>query len=65
MDISAPISLTRLPRPSKPDGVRTGTVYGVRNGLKKRRKEICTATDGDSLSLYEVPMTPSASFAQS
>ncbi|KAJ9613203.1 hypothetical protein H2200_003144 [Cladophialophora chaetospira] len=53
MDISDPIFLAKLPRSKKQDGFHFGTVYAVRNGLKKRRKEICAAVDGDSLSLYE------------
>ncbi len=31
-----------------------GSVFTVRDGVKRRRKEICAATDGDSLSIYEV-----------
>ncbi|KIW64026.1 hypothetical protein PV04_08987 [Phialophora macrospora] len=54
MDVSAPISLARLPRASRPDGIHFGAVHAMRNGLKKRRKEICAAVDGDSVGLYEI-----------
>ncbi|KAH0834410.1 hypothetical protein FOPE_03563 [Fonsecaea pedrosoi] len=57
MEISTPHVLARLPRPARHDAnPRFGTVYAVRDGLKKRRKEICVAVDGDSLGLYEVPL---------
>ncbi|EXJ75270.1 uncharacterized protein A1O5_01966 [Cladophialophora psammophila CBS 110553] len=72
MEISTPHVLSRLPRPAKPDATtRFGTVYSVRSGLKKRRKEICVAVDGNSLGLYEIqngtilasyPVPPSARF---
>lgn len=56
MEITAPHVLAKLPRTSKPDATSFfGNVYGVRDGaVKKRRKEICVAVDGDSLSIYEV-----------
>jgi hypothetical protein len=54
MDISAPTLLARLPRTNKPGNIRFGQVFALRNGLKKRRKEICAAVDGNSLNVYEV-----------
>jgi hypothetical protein len=55
MDIAKPILLAKLPRSSRSDAVTSfGPVHSVRDGAKKRRKEICTATDGNSLSVYEV-----------
>jgi hypothetical protein len=55
MEITAPHILAKVPRSTKPDAATSfGNVYTVRDGLKKRRKEICVAVDGDSLSLYEV-----------
>ncbi|KIY01673.1 uncharacterized protein Z520_01810 [Fonsecaea multimorphosa CBS 102226] len=72
MEISTPQVLARLPRPARQDAVtRFGTVYTVRDGLKRRRKEICVAVDGDSLGLYEIqngtilasyPVPPTARF---
>ncbi|OAP65765.1 hypothetical protein AYL99_01737 [Fonsecaea erecta] len=72
MEISTPQVLARLPRPARQDAVtRFGTVYAVRDGLKRRRKEICVGVDGNSLGLYEVqngtilasyPVPPTARF---
>ncbi|EXJ94444.1 hypothetical protein A1O1_02840 [Capronia coronata CBS 617.96] len=73
MEITAPHLLAKLPRTTKPEtAVSFGSVYALRDGLKKRRKEICVAVDGDSLNLYEVqdgkilasyPVPPSSSFS--
>ncbi|KAL2406444.1 hypothetical protein ABEF95_015514 [Exophiala dermatitidis] len=73
MELTAPIVLAKLPRTTKPDATTEfGNVYSVRDGVKKRRKEICIAIDGDSLSIYEVqdgkvlvsyPIPPSSSFS--
>ncbi|EXJ84822.1 hypothetical protein A1O3_05495 [Capronia epimyces CBS 606.96] len=73
MEITAPHLLAKLPRTTKPDATTSfGNVYVVRDGVKKRRKEICVAVDGDSLSVYEVqdgkilasyPLPPSSSFS--
>lgn len=57
MELSSPIALAKLPRPGGQDGFHFGTVHAVRDGVKKRRKEICAAIDGDSLGLYEVAST--------
>lgn len=55
MEVSQPVLLARLPRSPLEDGrIRTGQVYGVRAGQKRKRSEICTAVDGESLNLYEV-----------
>lgn len=55
MEISGPHLLVRLPRTARPDAsTNIGSVYALRGGLKRRRKEICAAIDGDSLSIYEV-----------
>jgi hypothetical protein len=60
MDIAIPVLLARLPRSSKSDAVTSfGPVYSVRDSVKKRRKEICSATDGNSLSVYEVRLQQS------
>ena len=56
MEISAPITLAKLPRANMHDGTQMGTVYAVRDGIKRRRKEICVAVDGDTVSLYEVSL---------
>ncbi|KIW60636.1 hypothetical protein PV05_00837 [Exophiala xenobiotica] len=73
MEIYAPQPLVRLPRTTKV-GATThfGSVFTVRDGVKRRRKEICAATDGDSLSIYEAqngniltsfPVPPNSSFS--
>jgi len=55
MEISAPHLLARLPRNARSDAsTQFGSVYALRDGVKRRRKEICAAIDGDSLSIYEV-----------
>lgn len=55
MEISAPHALVRLPRTTRPDAATYfGCVCAVREGMKRRRKEICAAVDGDSISIYEV-----------
>ncbi|KIX04268.1 uncharacterized protein Z518_05135 [Rhinocladiella mackenziei CBS 650.93] len=55
MEITAPHLLVKLPRATRPDAaILFGSVHAVRKGAKRRRKEICAAVDGDSLSIYEV-----------
>jgi hypothetical protein len=56
MEIENPVTLARrLPQPPRENGVRHfATVYGVKAGQKRKRHEICTATDGDSVTIYEV-----------
>ncbi|KAK5560901.1 hypothetical protein LTR46_001210 [Exophiala xenobiotica] len=73
MEIYAPQPLVRLPRTTKVDATtHFGSVFTVRDGVKRRRKEICAATDGDSLSIYEAqsgnimtsyPVPPTSSFS--
>lgn len=55
MEVTAPNLLIRLPRATRPDAAtRFGPVWSLRDGVKRKRKEICAAVDGDSLSVYEV-----------
>ncbi|KAI1615125.1 hypothetical protein EDD37DRAFT_629880 [Exophiala viscosa] len=73
MEISAPHLLVRLPRNARSDATtQFGSVYALRDGVKRRRKEICAAIDGDSLSIYEAqngniltsyPVPPTSSFS--
>jgi len=52
---AAPHLLAKLPRTTRPDAATYfGNVCAVHDGLKRRRKEICAAIDGDSISIYEV-----------
>ncbi|KAK6381244.1 hypothetical protein LTS17_004301 [Exophiala oligosperma] len=73
MEISAPHPLVRLPRTARPDAAtHVGPVFTVRDGSKRRRKEICAAVDGNSLNIYEAqdgniltsyPVPPNSSFS--
>ncbi|KIW21104.1 hypothetical protein PV08_01683 [Exophiala spinifera] len=73
MEISAPHPLVRLPRVARPDAAtHIGPVFTVRDGVKRRRKEICAAVDGNSLNIYEAqdgniltsfPVPPNSSFS--
>ncbi|KAK4936291.1 hypothetical protein LTR10_022819 [Elasticomyces elasticus] len=72
MEISAPHLLVKLPRTARKDAsTQFGSVYTLRDGVKRRRKEICAAIDGDALSIYEAqngniltsyPVPPTSSF---
>lgn len=55
MEITPPHVLVKLPRSTRPDANAQFTVVHTnRQGIRRRRKEICAAIDGDSLSIYEV-----------
>lgn len=55
MEISQPSVLTRLPHTSGITGrILFAQVHGVRNGIKRKRQEICAVIDGNSVSIYEV-----------
>lgn len=56
MNIGEPAVLTKLPRAGlSGDGrSRFCQVYGVTNGQRKKRKEICAAVDGNSVNIFEV-----------
>lgn len=55
MEITPPQSLVKLPRSTRPNtAIQFAIVLSNRQGTRRRRKEICAAIDGDSLSIYEV-----------
>jgi hypothetical protein len=55
MEIGQPVTLTRLPRsPHETGATRTAPVFGIRAGQKRKRQEVCSAVDVDSISIYEV-----------
>ena len=55
MEIEEPVALAKLPRPFQTGGrVQFGSVWGIHGQVKKRRHELCTAVDGNSLGIYEV-----------
>lgn len=56
MEIGEPTLLAKLPRagPSDEGSRHLSQVYGLRNGLCKKRLEICAAVDGNSLNIFEV-----------
>lgn len=56
MEIGEPTLLTKLSQPSVicDSGVQFCQVYGIRDGQRKKRHEICAAVDGNSLNIYEV-----------
>lgn len=58
MEISPPVVLARLPKPLVDKGkVRFGPVWGIRDGAKRKRQEICTTVDGHSVNVYSVRRT--------
>ena len=55
MDISSPVVLARLPKPLPDNGkVGFGPTWGLRNGTKRKRHEVCAAVDGVSVNIYAV-----------
>ena len=54
-----PAALAKLPRAGLSGEGRTRfcQVYGVRDGQRKKRHEICAAVDGNSLNIFEVAVT--------
>ena len=55
MEISPPTVLARLPKPLVDKGkVHFGLVWGIRDGTKRKRQEICTSVDGHSVNVYSV-----------
>lgn len=55
MEIDAPVGIVRLPKPFGQGAKCTfGPVWGVRNGEKRKRHELCAAVDGDSVNVYNV-----------
>ena len=55
MEIFPPVILARLPKPISQHGkVRFGPVWSVRDGVKRKRQEICSAVDGHSVNAYSV-----------
>ena len=55
MEIGEPVALTKLSKPLQNGGrVHFGSIWAVHGQTKKRRHEICTAIDGDSLNIHEV-----------
>ncbi|KAK5044612.1 hypothetical protein LTR84_010626 [Exophiala bonariae] len=73
MEIIPPHPLAKLPRSTRPDAIpQFAVVSASRQGIRRRRQEICAAIDGDSLSLYELnngsilasyPVPPASSFS--
>ncbi|KAK5077856.1 hypothetical protein LTR64_003743 [Lithohypha guttulata] len=74
MDIGEPTVLVKLPRAGLTGEGRTqfSQVYGVRDGQRKKRHEVCAAVDSNSLNIYEVvngrniaswPIPPDSTFA--
>ncbi|KAK4935215.1 hypothetical protein LTR66_015484, partial [Elasticomyces elasticus] len=75
MDISEPVLLTKLPRAGL-DGngdTKFAQVYGVAaDGKRRKRNEICVATDGNSITVHDAtngssivswPVPPDSTFA--
>lgn len=55
MEIGEPVFLARLPKPFSGAGkTRFGPVWGLNDDAKRKRHEVCAATDGDSLNIYSV-----------
>lgn len=55
MEISEPVVVAKLPRLQVESGRNLfSTVYSLKNGVKRKRQEICAAVDGDSINIYEV-----------
>ena len=55
MEVSELIPLARLPKsPQGSERVTFGPVVGCRNGVKRRRHEICASIDGNCVNIYEV-----------
>lgn len=56
MEIGEPSLLTKLPRAGILGDGRTRfcQVYGIRDGQRKKRHEICAAIDSNSINIYEV-----------
>ena len=58
MEICEPVALTKLPKPSQSGGqVQVGSVWALHGQTKKRRHEVCTGIDGDSLNIHEASNT--------
>lgn len=56
MEIGEPAVLAKLPRAGLSGDGQTSfcQVYGIRDGRRKKRHEICAAVDGNSISIFEV-----------
>ncbi|KEF54101.1 uncharacterized protein A1O9_09896 [Exophiala aquamarina CBS 119918] len=73
MEIHPPHVLAKLPRSTKVDAIsHYAVVQTSRQGIRRRKREICAAIDGDSLSIFELnngnilasyPVPPTSSFS--
>ncbi|RMD45034.1 hypothetical protein DV735_g207, partial [Chaetothyriales sp. CBS 134920] len=55
MEIGQPVALRKLPRPAYGSGkVQFGSIWTLRPQSKRKRHEICTAVDGDSVNIYDI-----------
>ena len=55
MELGQPVIQVRLPRsPYEHGTTKIGPVFSIRAGQKRKRQEIYTAVDGDSINIYEV-----------
>ena len=56
MEIEEPTVLAKLPRAGVTGDGNTSfcQVFGVKDGRRKKRHEICASTDGNSVNIFEV-----------